>query len=44
MYSLVGSDGIVVIDLAQRKTVQYFDLSSIGSRQGYMGMAVWPAE
>ncbi|KAK5729835.1 hypothetical protein LTR17_011596 [Elasticomyces elasticus] len=42
MYSLAHANGISVVDLKQRKQLQYFDLSSLGQRQGYMGMALWP--
>ncbi|KAK5680662.1 hypothetical protein LTS10_007595 [Elasticomyces elasticus] len=42
MYSLAHANGISVVDLKQRKQLQYFDLSSLSQRQGYMGMALWP--
>ncbi|KAK5720278.1 hypothetical protein LTR15_007551 [Elasticomyces elasticus] len=42
MYSLTHANGVSVVDLKQRKQLQYLDLSSLGSRQGYMGMALWP--
>ncbi|KAK5689866.1 hypothetical protein LTR97_012626 [Elasticomyces elasticus] len=42
MYSLAHANGVSVVDLKQKKQLQYLDLSSLGSRQGYMGMALWP--
>ncbi|KAK4952151.1 hypothetical protein LTR10_010071 [Elasticomyces elasticus] len=42
MYSLTHANGVSVVDLKQKKQLQYLDLSSLGSRQGYMGMALWP--
>ena len=42
MYSLAGANGLYVVDLAQKKTIQFLDLSSFGNRKFYQGMAVWP--
>lgn len=42
MYSLVGTNGMIVVDLKAEKQVQYLDLSSFGSRQFYQGLAQWP--
>ncbi|KAF2162730.1 hypothetical protein M409DRAFT_68993 [Zasmidium cellare ATCC 36951] len=42
LYSLVGSNGLVVVDLKTEQQVQYLDLSSFGSRQYYQGLAQWP--
>ncbi|KAK3614791.1 hypothetical protein LTR56_027019 [Elasticomyces elasticus] len=42
MYSLTRANGIAVVDLKQKKQLQYLDLSSLGRRQGYMGIALWP--
>lgn len=42
MYSLVGTNGMVVVDLKSEKQVQYLDLSSFGNRQYYQGLAQWP--
>lgn len=42
LYSLVGSNGMIVVDLKTEKQVQYLDLSSFGSRQYYQGLAQWP--
>jgi hypothetical protein len=43
MYSLIGGNGVIVIDLKAEKQVQFLDLSSFGNRQDYQGMAVYPA-
>ncbi|KAK3642767.1 hypothetical protein LTR56_010591 [Elasticomyces elasticus] len=42
MYSLTHANGVSVVDLKQKKQLQYLGLSTLGSRQGYMGMALWP--
>ncbi|KAK3612784.1 hypothetical protein LTR22_028464 [Elasticomyces elasticus] len=41
MYSLTRANGIAVVDLKQRKQLQYLDLSSLCHRQGYMGIVLW---
>lgn len=41
-YSLADPDGIVVVDLKTSKQSQYFDLTSLGTRENFQGMAVWP--
>lgn len=41
MYSLAKTPGIVVTDLVQGQQQQYLDLTSLGSRQGWMGMALY---
>jgi len=43
MYSLAAVSGIVVIDLAQDKAVNFIDLNGLGSRQGWTGMAAYTA-
>ena len=43
MYSLSGADGITVVDLAQRREVQFLNLTTFEPRQGYQGMATWSA-
>lgn len=42
LYSLVGSNGMIVVDLKGERQMQYLDLSSFGNRQYYQGMAIWP--
>lgn len=42
MYSLPATNGLLVFDLAEKKQVQYVDLTGFGVRQHYQGMAVWP--
>lgn len=41
MYILSAAPGVVVLDLARRSQIQFLDLGSLGSRQGWMGMAVF---
>ncbi len=41
MYSLIGGNGVIATDLKEEKQVQFLDLSSLGSRVGYMGMAIY---
>lgn len=41
MYSLVTGNGVIATDLKAEKQVQFLDLSSFGSRQYYIGMAVY---
>lgn len=43
MYSLIGGNGVIVVDLKAEKQVQFLDLSSFGDRQYYQGMAIYPA-
>ena len=49
MYVLAGSDGIVVLDLegshegVVSKQVQQYDLSALGPRQQWQGMAIYPS-
>ncbi|KAF2723931.1 hypothetical protein K431DRAFT_263795 [Polychaeton citri CBS 116435] len=40
-YSLAGEPGIVVVDLTKGEQIQFLDLSSFGSRQGWTGMAIY---
>ncbi|KAI6879897.1 hypothetical protein KC360_g7647 [Hortaea werneckii] len=42
MYSLAASNGLNVLDLKAQKNVQYFDLSSVGERMPFTGLALWP--
>ncbi|KAI7362386.1 hypothetical protein KC354_g7318 [Hortaea werneckii] len=42
MYSLAASNGLNVFDLKAQKNVQYFDLSSVGERMPFTGLALWP--
>lgn len=41
MYSLAAASGIVVSDLAKQGDFQFVDLSHLGSRQGWTGMAMY---
>ena len=41
MYSLIGGNGVIAVDLKKDKQVQFLDLSSFGSRVGYQGMALY---
>ena len=41
MYALVTGNGVIAVDLKQEKQIQFLDLSSFGSRVGYMGMALY---
>lgn len=43
MYALVGANGVVTLDLEEKKQIQFLDLSSFGDRQNYQGMAIYPA-
>jgi len=43
MYSLAAASGIVVTDLSVQAGVRYVDLSRLGSRQGWTGMAACSA-
>ncbi|KAI6859201.1 hypothetical protein KC338_g7384 [Hortaea werneckii] len=42
MYSLAASNGLKVLDLKAQKNMQYFDLSSVGERMPFTGLALWP--
>ncbi|RMZ22563.1 hypothetical protein D0859_13402 [Hortaea werneckii] len=42
MYSLAASNGLNVLDLNDQKNIQYFDLSSVGERMPFTGLALWP--
>ncbi|KAI7263335.1 hypothetical protein KC345_g9179 [Hortaea werneckii] len=42
MYSLAASNGLNVLDLNNQKNVQFFDLSSVGERMPFTGLALWP--
>lgn len=41
MYSLAAASGIVVTDMEKQGDFQYVDLSHLGSRQGWTGMAAY---
>jgi hypothetical protein len=43
MYSLIGGNGVIAVDLKAEKQIQFLDLSSFGNRQGYQGMATYPS-
>ncbi|KAI7338453.1 hypothetical protein KC315_g1751 [Hortaea werneckii] len=42
MYSLAASNGLNVLDLKAQRNIQYFDLSSVGERMPFTGLALWP--
>ncbi|USW47921.1 Putative quinoprotein amine dehydrogenase, beta chain [Septoria linicola] len=42
MYSVAYTNGLLVFDLAQKKQVQYLDLTNYVERPHLQGMAVWP--
>lgn len=42
LYVLAGTPGVVVMDTLRNSEVQNIDLSELGSRQGWQGMAVYP--
>lgn len=42
MYTLEMTPGIAVFDLEKSEQIQYLDLTTLGSRQGWTGMAVYP--
>ena len=44
MYSLIGGNGVIAVDLKAEKQIQFLDLSSFGNRQGYQGMAIYPSD
>lgn len=41
LYALVTGNGVIAVDLEENKQIQFLDLSSFGSRVGYMGMAIY---
>lgn len=42
MYSLAAANAINVLDLEAEKNVQLFNLSSVGDRMPFTGLALWP--
>lgn len=43
MYSLIGGNGVITIDLKAEKQIQFLNLASFGNRQYYQGMALYPS-